>query len=194
MSFTLYRLIGDVIRFGPTAANMSGFAVLLMFPLLIWGLAAGVRRGKARRAVRTRDSYSGAFVVCAGWTWFMAPPLRSWPFKPVKTRGFIPFLLVARPEGLELYQQKYRSDVLIGKLAWVGIRSLGARAVDPTTGIPQGTRMLAIDLAPQGGELSDHLEFFLCSEEWEIVRGDVFDDTVCRLESLRAGVRGAGPL
>lgn len=111
---------------GLTGPNLSGVAVFVLLPFFVWGLAVGTTRFNSSQMARTRAAFPGLLVLPAGWAWFMVPPLRSRPYKPIKNAGYIRFLLAAHEQHLTVYRTRFRKGyVLAGQLACNRVRSIG---------------------------------------------------------------------
>ncbi|MHA7167093.1 hypothetical protein ACX801_02890 [Arthrobacter bambusae] len=124
--FMLYRLVHDILNEGLTGSDIFGIAVFVFLPVLCWALAVGTKRFNRSHMARTRAAFPGLLVLPAGWAWFMVPPLRSWPYKPIKNAGYIGFLLVAHEQHLAVYKTQFlKGYVLAGQLPWDRVRSIG---------------------------------------------------------------------
>ncbi|WP_138445256.1 hypothetical protein [Sinomonas susongensis] len=184
--FALYRLVRDIMQHGLTGANISGVAVFVFLPLLIWALAVGTKRFNRSHMARTRAAFPGLLVLPAGWASFMVPPLRSWPNKPVEPRGYLAFLLVAHEQHLAVHRQRFRKGyVLAGQLPWGSVRSVGDVPSKGAADKP-GTKVLALDLDSQGTDLPDRLELYLCADDASILAGAEFDEAKRQLERVRS--------
>lgn len=188
--FMLYRLVHDIMHEGLTGPNIFGIAVFVLLPVLCWALAVGTTRFNRSHMARTRAAFPGLLVLPAGWAWFMVPPLRSWPYKPIKNAGYIGFLLVAHEQHLAVYRTRFgKGYVLAGDLPWARVQSIGEIPANPASGDKPGTKVLTLGLDPQGSDLSDRLELYLCADDASILAGAEFDEAKGRLESVQAAAR-----
>lgn len=188
--FMLYRLVHDIMRDGLTGSNLSGVAVFVLLLFLVWGLAVGTTRFNSSHLARTRAAFPGRLVLPAGWAWFMVPPLRSWPYKPIKNAGYIGFLLVAHDQHLAVYRTRFRKGyVLAGQLPWNRVLSIGDIPSNPASGDKPGTKVLTLELDSQESELSDRLELYLREDDASILAGAEFEEAKGRLESVWAAAQ-----
>ena len=185
----VYRLVHDIVRDGWNAPEVAAVAFLVLAPFMFWGLAKGVKRANTSKMARIRSLYPGSLVLPAGWAWFMAPPLRSWPKMQYDRRGYIPFVLVATPDCLRIYREPFRGQpVLAGELPWEAVRSVRAFRTEEDITRPDA-KVLALDLDSGGTDLADPVELYLCSDDGEDLVGDGFAAAEARLESMRVSAR-----
>ncbi|GAB3569075.1 hypothetical protein GCM10027405_31670 [Arthrobacter alkaliphilus] len=80
--------------------------------------------------------------------------------------------------------------VLAGQLPGNQVRSIGDIPSNPASGDKPGTKVLTLELDPQGSDLSDRLELYLCDDNTSILAGAEFEEAKGRLENVWAAARG----
>jgi hypothetical protein len=168
-------------------------------PAAVAGLYPAGAQGELARhrfkELETRASFPDSTVMAAGWAWFMAPPLRTGTMKPYDRKGYRLYVLVASMDHLGLYSYRYRRDPkLAGQLPWRSVRAIDVVPVKPGEEKP-GTQVLTLSVNSAGTDLSETIEFYLCADNGDILRGPEFDEAKSRLEQAWSnGTRGLGQL